>query len=450
MESREAKEYCSQVQLPVNVIGSVMVPPSRPSPKTILYLSNLDDHLMLRIRFDALLVYNNCSHEAQNPVKIIRDALSEALNYYYPLAGRVKKTQDGRKLQVDCTGEGALLVEAATDSSLSQLGILEDPKLSFDTLLHQLTEVEEATPVIFQVTRFNCGGLVVGVSFKHNVCDGLGAAQFLKGVAEIARGEVKLSIEPVWQREILKPYQPPIVRFQHDEFLESGFLVNANSPIDLTTVKADDLVNFSFFFSSDDLQRIKQPIAKELKEHCTTFEVLSALAWRARTIAVGIPLHADVRLIFGVDVRRVLKPSIADGYYGNTLCLGRVGNITAQEVVSGSLSHTVKMIKAAKLSVLNEGYVRSSISFLEMKLSCPEIADVRICAEDTYVSDWRWLGFNEVDFGWGEPILARPGKFLGCPVLMLPPPKNKSGVMMVFCLPSSAMNVLETEMHRVL
>lgn len=170
------------------------------------------------------------------------------------------------------------------------------------------------------------------------------------------------------------------------------------------------------------------------------------MAWQARTIALGVPLNAAIRLLFGVDVTKVMKPSIAEGYYGNALCVGCVGNITAQEVVSGSLSHTVKMLKKAKLSV-NEEYVRSCISFLEMKRSGPEITDVRISAEDTYVTDWRWLGFNQIDFGWGEPILARSGKFLGCPVLMLPPPKNKIGVMMVFCLPSSAMKALETEMH---
>jgi hypothetical protein len=65
------------------------------------------------------------------------------------------------------------------------------------------------------------------------------------------------------------------------------------------------------------------------------------------------------------------------------------------------------MIKKAKLSV-NEEYVRSSIAFLEMKRSCQEITDVRMCVEDTYLTDWRWLGFNEVDFGWGEPLIACP------------------------------------------
>lgn len=145
------KERCSQVQVPVNVIASIMVPPSRPCPKTILYLSNLDDQVLLRITFGSLLVYSNVSQKVQNPVKVIRNALSEALTYYYPLAGRIKKTPDGRKLQVECTGEGALFVEAATDMTLSELGILEGLNHSFAPLLHQFAEVEEVPALIFQV-----------------------------------------------------------------------------------------------------------------------------------------------------------------------------------------------------------------------------------------------------------------------------------------------------------
>eukprot|EP00253_Pinus_taeda_P021093 PITA_21093 len=387
------KEYCSQVQVPVNVIASIMVPPSRPSPKTILYLSNLDDQIVSRITFDALLVYTNVSQKVQNPVKVIRDALSEALAYYYPLAGRVTRTQDGRKFQVDCTGEGALFLEAATDNTLSELGILEDLKPSFAPLLHHFAEVEDVPALIFQVTRFKCVGVVVGASFSHSLCDGGGAAQFLNGVAEIARGEAKLSIEP-----------------------------------------ADDLVISSLFLSSDALQRIKQPIAEELEEHCTTFEVLSALAWQARTIALGISLHRAVRLIFTVDLRTVLKPPLTEGYYGNAVYLGCARSATAQEVVNGSLLHAVKMIKKAKTSV-NDDRVRSSISFLEIKRPFQKITDVQICPEDTCLSDWRWLGFHQVDFGLGKPSIVWPGKILFCPILMLPPPESKSGVMMVFCVP---------------
>ncbi|KAK9928266.1 hypothetical protein M0R45_025412 [Rubus argutus] len=55
-----------------------------------------------------------------DPVEVISDALSKSLVYYYPLAGRLR---DGpkKKLMVDCTGEGVLLVEANADVLLDKL-----------------------------------------------------------------------------------------------------------------------------------------------------------------------------------------------------------------------------------------------------------------------------------------------------------------------------------------
>eukprot|EP00253_Pinus_taeda_P018660 PITA_18660 len=451
MENRHI--YCSQVHLPVKVIESVLVPPSQHSPNTVLDLSNLDDHFLVRRTFDVFLVYSNGSkniYSATNPARVIQDALSQLLSYYYPLAGRVRRTQDGRKLEVDCTGEGALFFEADTESTLPILGEFEELKSSFEQLLFQFpltVEIEEVPPLILQVTNFNCGGFVVGVSINHSLCDGRGAVQFLMGLAEIAREETKLSIEAVWQREDLKPQPPYLVRFQHHELLESGYFVNPNTP--LSTVKSEDLVFASFYLNSDALERIKRPIVEELKEHCTTFDVLAAFAWRARTRVLGIPFHHVVRFIFPVDVRRSFDPPLAEGYYGNGQYVACTHSSAAEEVVNGSLSHAVKLIKKAKLAV-NEEYVRSGIAFLEMKRSCPEMTDVHMCLEDTIFTDWRWLGFNQVDFGWGEPLIDCPGNWLkisNCPISFLPSKKTKSGVTMVFCVPRPALKILESELH---
>eukprot|EP00253_Pinus_taeda_P015336 PITA_15336 len=406
MENRDSHDiYCSQVHLPVKVIESVLVPPSRHSPNTVLYLSNLDDHFLLRRRFDVFLVYSNGSkniYAATNPARVIQDTLSQLLSYYYPLVGRFPLT----------------------------------------------VEVEEVPHLILQVTRFNCGGFVVGVSIDHSLCDGRGAVQFLMGLAEIARGEAKLSIEPVWQRELLKPQQPPRpVLFQHDELLDSGYFVNPNTP--MSTVKSEDLACASFYLNSDVLDRIKRPIVEELKEHCTTFDVLAAFAWRARTRVLGIPFHHVVWFIFPVDVRRAFDPPLAEGYYGNGQYVACTHSSTAEEVVSGSLSHAVKLIKKAKLAV-NEEYVSSGIAFLEMRRSRQEITLAPTCVDDTFLTDWRWLGFNQVEFGWGEPLIACPGNWLRillCPIAFLPPQKTKSGVTMVFCVPRPALKTLESELH---
>ena len=104
----------------------------------------------------------------------------------------------------------------------------------------------------------------MGVSFDHTLCDGRGAAQFLKGVAEIARGEAGLSIEAVWQRDFLKPQQHShLIRFQHDELLESGFVANPNCSI--PNVNAEELTLASFLLNSDALQSMQVVCSLEIR-----------------------------------------------------------------------------------------------------------------------------------------------------------------------------------------
>ncbi|KRY97477.1 Benzyl alcohol O-benzoyltransferase, partial [Trichinella zimbabwensis] len=61
------------------------------------------------------------SSKQNDPVEMIIDALSRALEFYYPLAGRLREVQN-KKLVVDCTGEGFLFVEANAKITLDELG----------------------------------------------------------------------------------------------------------------------------------------------------------------------------------------------------------------------------------------------------------------------------------------------------------------------------------------
>ena len=53
--------------------------------------------------------------------EVIKNALSKVLVHYYPLAGRLTISPEG-KLIVDCTREGAVFIEAEASCTLEEIG----------------------------------------------------------------------------------------------------------------------------------------------------------------------------------------------------------------------------------------------------------------------------------------------------------------------------------------
>nr|XP_051200686.1 acyl transferase 7-like [Lolium perenne] len=140
----------------------------------------------------------------------MRSGFARALVPYYPVAGRLAPSG----LEVDCTGEGVLFVEAAASCELADVDGLECYPLpiSAELLLPRPPPGEKLDGIILmaQATRFTCGGFVVGISFSHAVFDGQGAAQFLTAVGELARGFPAPSVDPVWDRDAIPhPRSPP-------------------------------------------------------------------------------------------------------------------------------------------------------------------------------------------------------------------------------------------------
>ncbi|EPS60076.1 hypothetical protein M569_14728, partial [Genlisea aurea] len=102
-----------------------LVLPSRPTPAESMPLSALDERLRLRMKAPMIFFYRrNPRMDGRDPAKVIREALAEALVYYYPFAGRLIENSDS-KLAVDCSDSGSggvLFVEADADVELEEFG----------------------------------------------------------------------------------------------------------------------------------------------------------------------------------------------------------------------------------------------------------------------------------------------------------------------------------------
>ena len=113
-----------------------MVAPAKPTPHEFKQLSDIDDQDGLRFQIPVIQFYKyDPSMQGRDPVRVIREALAKTLVFYYPLAGRLREGP-GRKLVVECTGEGIVFIEADADVTLEQFGdALQPPFPCWEELL---------------------------------------------------------------------------------------------------------------------------------------------------------------------------------------------------------------------------------------------------------------------------------------------------------------------------
>lgn len=117
-----------------------LVVPSKPTPHECKQLSDIDDQESLRYQIPMIQFYHhNPSMDGRDPVEVIKKAVADALVFYYPFAGRLREGS-GRKLFVECTGEGILFVEANADAILQQFEdySLQPPFSCMDELLYDV------------------------------------------------------------------------------------------------------------------------------------------------------------------------------------------------------------------------------------------------------------------------------------------------------------------------
>ncbi|GLT55587.1 hypothetical protein SLA2020_286970 [Shorea laevis] len=163
-----------------------LVAPAKPTPHEFKQLSDIDDQEGLRFQIPVIQFYKyDPSMHGKDPVKVIREALAQTLVFYYPFAGRLREGP-GRKLVVECTGEGVVFIEADADVTLQQFGdALQPPFPCLEELLFDVPGsggVLNCPLLLIQVTRLKCGGFIFALRLNHTMSDAAGLVQFMTAV----------------------------------------------------------------------------------------------------------------------------------------------------------------------------------------------------------------------------------------------------------------------------
>ncbi|TVU31424.1 hypothetical protein EJB05_23108, partial [Eragrostis curvula] len=436
-----------------------LVVPARATPKETKTLSDIDDHPGHRMYIPVVEFFQprdtiNGQTSSEDPAMAIKAALGEVRVYYYPVAGRLRETTGG-KLVVDCTGEGIPFAEADAAAWLDELGTpLVPPYPCVEDLLPDARDIEDVVgkPTIFlQVTRFRCGGFAIGLQFSHCIADGYGIVQFMKAIADVARGGEKApSVTPVWGREQLMARSPPC-----PDYVQQKLLSLLRRDPSGTTPPASMVCRY-FVFGADEVAALRRRVPEDLGASCTRFELLTAAIWRCRTAAWG-GQHGTAgkraRLSFTANIRRRWE-GIPPGYYGNALVY-HVVDVAAGELCERPLAHAVELVREAKKDTTEE-HVRSTVDFLAAMRALaadggggkPPLA----YDEETFmVSDWTRLGEDGLDFAWAERVAGGVAKLV-VPLSYYGTCRSKDGdelVVVSVLLPGQVMERFEKEMAAV-
>ncbi|THU47114.1 hypothetical protein C4D60_Mb09t12110 [Musa balbisiana] len=347
----------------------------------------------------------------------LKRGLEETMSDWYPAAGRLclAPPPPTGKINLACTNSGALLVEAATRATISDLGDLAQHNDFYERLVCKPPSgacFADTPLVVGQVTKFGCGGYSIGVGTNHALFDGAANYNFLsawasKTVGRAAEGQVDL-VEPVHERGRLLvchgQSQMSLSKAADREGEMGGFMaldhlhqlikqaVSANCIVPGGQLKLSEMDSTGHGHL---VLRTFSHIREDAEKNSTGRD-------QVRTKAFNIAKHRMVCLQFAVDARTRMRPPLPKGFTGNAYVLSSVA-CTSAELEEASLATVVGKIKAAKQAV-TDSYVMKYLAALN---AAPQVA-LPPLPELTMVSDWTKTPYHSIDFGLGKAVFVTP------------------------------------------
>ncbi|TVU15823.1 hypothetical protein EJB05_39362, partial [Eragrostis curvula] len=377
----------------VKVMAAATVALALPVQEHRLPLSNLD---LILPPIDVGVFFCYADPGGSHPVATLKVALAKTLVAYYPLAGEVVANAAGEP-ELLCSGRGVDVAEAYADGTE-----LRELRLGLpDESLEQLVPKKKAGVMCVQVTKFRCGGVVVGCTFDHRVCDAYSFNMFLVAWAAAARGS-SAPPAPSFHRSFLAPRDPasPCTGTLADRL----FVPVSRAP----ALPATDAANRIYRVSAGDVAALQAAAGPGR----TKLEAFTALLWKLHAKAASQRQRSCCMGVV-VDGRgRLRRDGAMASYFGNVLTIP-YGVIGAADLRGMALADAAGDVHRWVAEAATGEHFRELVDWVEAQRPEPTVAraylgrggdgeDATACV----VSSGLRLPFGDVDFGWGRPAFA--------------------------------------------
>lgn len=191
----------------------------------------------------------------------------------------------------------------------------------------------------------------------HCIADGFGMLQFIKSIADFAGGEPFPSTLPSWEREFFTARIPPSIEHVYPAYKPFLHGLDRTGDDVMLSTPPESMVLQYFFFGPREMATLRSQIPGHLAQSTTTFELITAVMWRCRTLALGYESSQRVRTMFTLNTRgrwnRGAAVPLPRGYYGNAH-FSPMAETTVNELTGRPLAHTLELLRIAKMDTTKD------------------------------------------------------------------------------------------------
>ncbi|KAE8670668.1 Papain family cysteine protease [Hibiscus syriacus] len=388
----------------VEIFAREIIKPSSPQIHGMKpFKLNFFDQLTPSIYGTGILFYS-ISETSFTPTIILpqlKTSLSETLNLFYPLSGRIKDN-----MFVDSFDEGVPFLSAQAGCRLSEFLKLHEVK-SLNKLLpcHPFSKEfkSEVAPLVCQATIFACGGIAIGLAVSHKLVDGQTYINFNNLWSTISRGSQYHNVGFHGLAEASKVFPP-----QNE--VPKNYLSTMEN---LWFLEYNNYITKRFTFDAKSLNELRAIAKGELEISPSRVQALSGFIWK-RFMAASWTISASSKpsiAVQAVNLRPRMNPPMLHNSIGNLFwwasCAADIADETSTELF--------ELVKLMRESV--EGFDEEYLNSLQGEQGFEALGDFINQLETMFsyekpdmlaFTSWFDLMLYELDFGWGKPQWVAP------------------------------------------